>query len=99
MLWFVGNEMTAWQGFICEDSYAERFPTSDKCQLERGGRSEVIDDLCEVVHKRCCARRLLRACLLQSLQRPRFSRLRRLLSQWLDLQARRHICPDGTIRV
>ena len=55
-LWFVGNEMNgAWQGFVCEDSYAIRYLdfAPGKCQFEDNAVAlmTVVDELCSVVHE------------------------------------------------
>ena len=54
-LWFVGNEINgAWQGFICDDAYAElHLSFTDTCQFKDDAFAlmAVMDDLCEVVHE------------------------------------------------
>ena len=54
-LWFVGNEVNgAWNGFVCERSYAEQFLAyTDRCQFDDQATElmAVLDSLCEVVHE------------------------------------------------
>jgi hypothetical protein len=55
-LWFVGNEMNGpWQGFVCEDHYAERYLTftDGECQFRNNAEAlmRVVDELCQVVHE------------------------------------------------
>ena len=55
VLWFVGNEINgAWQGFICDDAYAEQhLGFTDQCQFKDDAFAlmAVMDSLCEVVHE------------------------------------------------
>eukprot|EP00966_Prymnesium_polylepis_P289406 6685218-Prymnesium_polylepis.2 len=54
-MWFVGNEINgAWQGFICDDAYAElHLSFTDTCQFKDDAFAlmAVMDSLCEVVHE------------------------------------------------
>ena len=55
VMWFVGNEINgAWQGFICDDHYAElHLSFTDHCQFadDAVALMRVVDSLCEVVHE------------------------------------------------
>ena len=55
-MWFVGNEMNGpWQGFVCEDNYAEQYLkfTQGECQFKDNAVAlmMVVDELCQVVHE------------------------------------------------
>ena len=51
-MWQVGNELNgAWQEFVCEDSYAEKFLHMPCIFADNATRlCEFIDDMCRVVH-------------------------------------------------
>ena len=55
VMWFVGNEVNgAWQGFVCEDDYAEQHLSfTNQCQFGTAARvlMLIIDSLCETVHE------------------------------------------------